>query len=116
MKILACLILACAICHSAAQSAPSPANCAFHARIVDAAGFAIGDAFVIVHSSGTPGYTLKLSPTEESEYDAQLKPAIYYLFISSTGFVPLAKVVDLRRCKPLNLEVKMVIDHDHPNA
>jgi hypothetical protein len=97
---------------AAAQSAPAP-TCALHAQITDEDGGAIARAYVLIHSDyGTKlNQQVNLDPT--GKLKISLRRGLYSLFVSSPGFVPIAQIVDLRSCKPLNLNLMMLIDSDH---
>jgi hypothetical protein len=97
---------------AAAQSAPAP-TCALHAQVTDEDGGPITRVFILIHSDyGTKlNQQVNLDPT--GRLKISLRRGLYSLFVSSPGFVPIAQIVDLRSCKPLNLNLMMLIDSDH---
>jgi hypothetical protein len=97
---------------AAAQSAPAP-TCALHAQITDEDGAAITRAFVLIHSDYGTKLNQQVNLDPAGKFKIALRRGLYSLFVSSPGFVPIAEVVDFRSCKPLNLNLMMLIDPDH---
>jgi hypothetical protein len=102
-----------AIAPTPAQAQTPAATCALHGRIADTEGAAISRAFVLVHSERWIGTDQHLTLNENGEFQAQLKPGLYDFFAASRGFLPFAKEIDLRACKPLDLKIKMKVDLEH---
>jgi hypothetical protein len=126
MRFLFCFLLALALAlapaaHAQAQgpaqapsqSPASPITCSFHGRIADPLGAAIDRAFVLVYSARREKIDRQAALSKNGEFSLQLEPGLYDLFVASPGFVPLAKIVDLRSCKPVELKVKMRVDIEH---
>ena len=93
-------------------SAPTE-SCSLHGRIADPLGAAIQRAFVPVHSDRWVQLDRRGTLTENGEFEIQLKPGLYDLFVGSRGFLPFTKEVDLRSCKPVSLKVKLLVDMEH---
>ncbi len=94
--------------------APNPAtSCRLHGRIADPLGAAIQRAFVLVHSGRWVELDERVTLNKNGEFDIQLKPGLYDLFVGSRGFLPFSGEVDLRACKPLSIKVKLLVDMQH---
>src|SRR5580658_4585384 len=78
---------------------PEPAG-TLQARISDTMGAAISRAYVLVHGDGSEKASQPLSVNENGEFQVQLAPGLYDLFIGSPGFVPYAKEVRILPGKP----------------
>jgi hypothetical protein len=76
-------------------------------------GAAIQRSFVLVHSDRWVQLDQQVTLTENGEFDTQLKPGLYDLFVGSRGFLPFTKVVDLRSCKPVAIKVRSLVDMEH---
>ena len=76
-------------------------------------GAAINRAFVLVHSDAWVKVTQRVSLTENGEFSLQLNPGIYAFFAHSIGFVPIAKIIDMRSYRTVNLNIKMRFDLEH---
>jgi hypothetical protein len=74
---------------------------------------AISRAFVLVHSDAWVKLTEQVKLTNNGEFSLQLKPGIYSFFADSPGFVPIAKIIDTRSCRTVNMSVKMQVDSEH---
>ena len=94
-----------------AQTAPGP-TCALHAQITDEDGGAITHAFVLIHSDSGTKLNQQVTLDSSGKFKIALRRGLYSLFLSSSGFVPVAQIVDLRSCKPLNLNLMMTIDSE----
>jgi hypothetical protein len=86
------------------------ATCALHGRVADSLGAAVSKAFVLVHSFRWEEMNQQVKLDENGEFTLQLKPGFYHLFVGYAAFIPYAKVVDLRQCKPLVLKIKLNVD------
>ena len=98
-----------------AQS-PGPAStpaCSFHGRISDTLGAAIDRAFVLLYSDRREKISQQINLNDNGEFTVPLEPGLYDFFIASPGFLPVAKVIDLRACKPFELKLKMQVDKEH---
>ena len=96
------------------DKAPSEdAKCSVHGRIVDPMGAVIYRAFVLVYSDAWEKIDQQVALNKDGQFDIRLKPGLYDLFIASPGFIPFAKVVDSRSCKPVTLKVKLMVDAEH---
>jgi hypothetical protein len=95
-----------------AQAPPTEKTCDVRGRVADPLGAAISRAFVLVHSSAWVK-TTQVTLTDNGEFSLQLKPGIYAFFADAVGFVPIAKIIDTRSCKPVTLNVKMQVDLAH---
>lgn len=96
-----------------AQTPASAPNCSLHGRVRDPLGAAIQRSFVLVHSDRWVQLDQQVTLTENGEFDTQLKPGLYDLFVGSRGFLPFTKVVDLRSCKPVAIKVRSLVDMEH---
>jgi len=99
----------------AAQSAPAP-TCSLNAQITDEDGGAITRAFVLIHSDYGTKFNQQVNLDPSGKFKIALRRGLYSLFVSSPGFVPVAEIVDFRSCKPLNLNLMLTIDPDHPET
>jgi hypothetical protein len=91
-----------------------PANrsgCSLHLEITDEDGKALPKAFVLVH--GEHGSNQPLTPDKTGQVKTNLHAGMYDLFISASGFEPQAQILDLRSCKPLDLNLMLKIDSEH---
>jgi hypothetical protein len=93
-----------------AQTPTSAPTGTLQARISDSMGAAISRAFVLVHGEGSEKASQPLSVNDNGEFQVQLAPGLYDLFIGSTGFVPYAKEVRVVPGKPTILKIKMAVD------
>ena len=100
---------------SAAQPPPAP-SCPLHAQITDEDGGAITRAFILIHSDYGTKLNQQVNLDPAGKFKIALRRGVYSLFVSSPGFAPLAEIVDLRSCKPLNLNLMMTIDPDRPET
>ena len=94
-----------------AQPQPKPPGCALHVEITDEDGKALPKAFVLVH--GEHGGNQQFTPDKNGLVKTNLHAGMYDLFVSAMGFVPQAQIVDLRTCKPLDLNLMLAIDSEH---
>ena len=95
-----------------AQAPTTDKTCNVHGRIADPPGAATNRAFVLVHSSAW-STTQQVTLTDNAEFSLELKPGLYALFADAVGFVPIAKIIDMRSCKPVTLNIKMQVDLAH---
>ncbi len=93
------------------KPAPKPPGCVLHLQITDEDGKPLPKAFVMVH--GEHGSNQKFPPDKDGQVKASLHSGMYDLFVSAMGFVPQAQIVDLRSCKPLDLNLTLAIDSEH---
>jgi len=94
-----------------AQPQAKPAGCALHLAVTDEDGKALPKAFVLVH--GEHGINQQFTPNKNGQVKAKLHAGMYDLFVSAMGFVPQAQIVDLRSCKPVDLNLTLAIDSEH---
>ena len=99
-------ISACAI----AQPAPQRPACSLHVQITDEDGAPIEKAFVLIHNESGAKSDQQMAPDRRGKFKTNLHSGIYALFVSSAGFMPVAQVVDLRSCKPLEINLMLTID------
>jgi len=108
------LILALALSGPAGAQSPAPAEKGvLHGRISDTLGAAISRAFVLVHRSGAAKESQQLAVSENGEFQVQLAPGLYDLFIGSPGFIPYAKAIMIPPDKPVELKIKLRVDMEH---
>ena len=69
---------------------------------------------MLVH--GEHGSNQQLSPGKNGEVRANLHAGMYDLFVSASGFVPQAQIVDLRSCKPADVNLTLTIDSEHSDG
>ena len=98
---------------ASAQAPAPPATCTFHGHISDSLGAAIFRGFFLVHSYRWADSEQHLKLNDSGEFEVQLKPGLYDFFVSSPGFIPFTKEIDLRTCKPVDLKVKLKVDLEH---
>lgn len=91
---------------------PSP-TCELHGRLSDSLGAAISRAYVFAHSGSWVERDQQLTLNDNGEFSVKLLPGLYDLFAVSRGFIPYAKVIDLRDCKPVDLKIKLKVDLEH---
>ena len=94
-----------------AQPPAKPSGCSFHLAITDEDGKALPKAFVLVH--GEHGINQQFTPDKNGQVKASLHAGIYDVFVSAMGFVPQAQILDLRSCKPVNVNLMLTIDSEH---
>jgi hypothetical protein len=96
-----------------AQLSAATQTCPVHFQITDEDGAAIEKAFVLIHSDRASKISQQVPLDHGGKSRINLRPGLYDLFVSSPGFMPIAEVVDLRSCKPLNVNLMMTIDSEH---
>ena len=94
-----------------AQPPAKPSGCSFHLAITDEDGKALPKAFVLVH--GEHGINQQFPPDKNGQVKASLHAGMYDLFVSAMGFMPQAQILDLRYCKPANLNLMLTLDSEH---
>jgi hypothetical protein len=100
------------LCASAgAQLPPNKSVCSLHVQITDEDGKALPKAFVYLHNER--GTNQQVTPDRNAQFKMNLRLGLYDLFVSAPGFVPQAHVVDLRACKPVDLNLMLTIDTEH---
>jgi len=90
---------------------PHRSGCSLHLEITDEDGKALPKAFVMVH--GEHGSNQPLNPDKTGQVKTSLHAGMYDLFISASGFEPQAQILDLRSCKPVDLNLMLKIDSEH---
>jgi hypothetical protein len=116
---LAAGLLILAVCVPVRAQTPAPATTGIlQARIADTLGAAISRAFVLVHGDGLVGNTwVKVNQQFDvninGEFQIQLAPGLYDLFIGSPGFIPYAKKVKIQPGKPTILKIKLQVDMEN---
>lgn len=93
------------------QPQPKGSACSLHVAITDEDGKALPKAFVFIHNER--GTNRQVAPDREGEVKISLHSGMYDMFVSATGFVPQAQIVDLRACKPVDLNLTLAIDSEH---
>jgi hypothetical protein len=96
------------------QPQAKPSACALHLNITDEDGKALPKAFVLVH--GEHGINQQFTPDKTGLVKANLHSGMYDLFVSAMGFNPQALIVDLRTCKPVELNLMLTIDSEHSGS
>jgi hypothetical protein len=96
---------------SGAQPAPAGQACPLHVQVTDEDGTALPKAFVLVHNER--GTNQQATPDREGQVKMSLRSGLYDLFVAAPGFTPVAQVVDLRTCKPQNVNLMMTLDAEH---
>jgi len=107
------LTLLAAATGAAAQPQPQPkgSGCSLHLAVTDEDGKALPKAFVLVH--GEHGINQQFTPDKNGQVKTSLHSGMYDLFVSAMGFVPQAQILDLRTCKPVDLNLTLAIDSEH---
>ena len=95
----------------AAGGQAPPGRCALHVHITDEDGKDLPKAFALIH--GEHGSNQQLTPDRTGQVKISLHSGLYDLFVSAMGFVPQAQIVDLRTCKPVDVNVMLTIDSEH---
>ena len=95
------------------SATPNEKTCLFSGRVADTVGISITKAFVLLYDEGDEKSNQQLVLNKNGEFQLKLEPGMYDLFVASPGFIPVAKVIDLRSCKPENLILKMQVDSVH---
>src|SRR3954454_14969256 len=85
------------------QPSAHRSGCSLHLEITDEDGKALPKAFVMVH--GEHGSNQPLNPDKTGQVKTSLHAGMYDLFISASGFEPQAQILDLRSCKPVDLNL-----------
>jgi hypothetical protein len=99
---------------SGAQPPAKPSTCALHLHITDEDGTPLPKAFVLVH--GEHGNNQQFTPDKTGQVKTSLHSGMYDLFVSASGFNPQAQIVDLRTCKPVELNLMLTIDAEHSGS
>jgi len=100
------------MCASApAQAPPKNSGCSLRVEITDEDGKALPKAFVLIH--GEHGSNQQFTPDKDGNVKTNLHSGMYDLFVSAMGFVPQAQILDLRTCKPVDLNITLAIDSEH---
>lgn len=86
-------------------------GCSLHLAVTDEDGKALPKAFVLVH--GEHGINQQFTPDKNGQVKTNLHAGMYDLFVSAMGFVPQAQILDLRTCKPAELNLMLTIDSEH---
>ncbi len=94
-----------------AETPPKSSGCSLHLAVTDEDGKALPKAFVLVH--GEHGSNQQFTPDKNGQVKTSLHAGMYDLFVSAMGFVPQAQIVDLRSCKPVDLNLTLGIDSEH---
>lgn len=94
-----------------AQTPPKPSGCSLHLAITDEDGKALPKAFILVH--GEHGSNQQFTPDKNGQVKTNLHAGMYDLFVSAMGFNPQAQIVDLRSCKPVELNLMLTLDSEH---
>jgi hypothetical protein len=94
-----------------AQPPAAKSACSLHVQITDEDGKALPKAFVYLHNER--GTNQQVTPDRNAQFKMNLRLGVYDLFVSAPGFVPQAQVVDLRSCKPVELNLMLTIDTEH---
>jgi len=94
-----------------AQPPSNHSGCSLHVHITDEDGTDLPKAFVFVH--GEHGSNQQLTPDKTGQVKINLRSGMYDLFVSASGFVPQAQIVDIRSCKPVNVNLMLTIDSEH---
>ena len=97
-----------------AQPQPKPSGCPVHLAVTDEDGKALPKAFVLVH--GEHGSNQQFTPDKNGQVKTTLHAGMYDLFVSAMGFVPQAQIVDLRSCKPADLNLMLTLDSEHSGS
>jgi hypothetical protein len=92
-----------------AQTTASAATGTLQGRISDTLGAAIS-GFVLVHSNQWVKIGEQVSVNENGEFQIQLAPGLYDLFVSYRGFIPWAKKIKIQPGKPTVLKIKLQVD------
>ena len=111
VRVLAMASLLALWVPAGAQPQPKNPGCPVHLAITDEDGKALPKAFVMVH--GEHGSNQQFTPDTNGQVKTNLHAGMYDLFVSAMGFVPQAQIVDLRTCKPLDLNLTLAIDSEH---
>ena len=112
-------LLILAVCMPTRAQTPDLATTGvLHGRISDTLGAAISRAFVLVHGDGRVGNTwVKVNQQVDvninGEFQIQLAPGLYDLFIGSPGFIPYAKKVKIQTGKQTILKIKLQVDMEN---
>jgi len=93
------------------QPPGKPASCALRVHITDEDGAALPKAFVLIH--GEHGANQQFTPDKAGQVKATLHAGMYDLFVSASGFNPQAQIIDLRSCKPVELNLMLTLDSEH---
>jgi hypothetical protein len=117
--LVGALILVSAPVVIAQAVTPSPKTiktCSLHGQISDPVGASVGKAFVLVHRDSRVKFTKQVEVDANGRFEVQLEPGLYDFFVGSAGFLPIAKEVDIRTCKPVDLKLRMQVDSKHLEA
>jgi hypothetical protein len=116
---LAVGLLILAVCVPSRAQTPAPTTTGvLQARIADTLGAAINRAFVLVHGdvridNSWVKVNQQVDVNINGEFQIQLAPGLYDLFIGSPGFIPFAKKVKIQPGKPTILKIKLQVDMEN---
>jgi hypothetical protein len=115
MLRIICVLMAASvsalIASAGAQPAPRPSGCSLHVHITDEDGADLPKAFLFIHSEHGANQEPVLDRT--GQVKISLHAGMYDLFVSAAGFQPQAHMVDLRSCKPAEVNLMLTIDAEH---
>lgn len=95
-----------------AQPAKPSQACTVHGRITDEDGGVIAKVYALLHSDAR-ALNQTVVVDASGKFKVTLRAGLYDLFVSSPGLLPQAQVVDLRGCKPVELNLMMPLDAEH---
>ena len=81
-------------------------------QIQDRVGATI-QAFVLVHSDRGNKIDKQVPVDKEGEFTMELAPGLYDFFVASPGFLPIAKVIEIKDGKRTTLKLTMKVDEEH---
>ena len=115
MLRMICVLMAASvsafIASAGAQPAPKPSACSLHVHVTDEDGANLPKAFLFIHSEHGANQEPALDRTGQAKLS--LHAGMYDLFVSAAGFLPQAHIVDLRSCKPAEVNLMLTIDAEH---
>ena len=81
-------------------------------QIQDRAGATI-QAFVLVHSDRGNKIDKQVPVDKEGEFKIELAAGLYDFFVASPGFLPIAKVIEIKGGRQTTLKLTMKVDEEH---
>jgi len=98
---------------AADSASPKPEkNGVLAGHIHDRAGATI-QAFVLVHSDRGNKIDKQVRVDKDGEFKIELAPGLYVFFVASPGFLPIAKVIEIKGGRPTTLKLTMKVDEEH---
>jgi len=111
LAVFSCSIAGAQIAADSATRSPEKDGL-LHGNVVDPSGAAI-QGFILVHSDRWNKINKQIPVSKLGEFKVQLAPGLYDFFVASPGFLPIARVIEIKSEKPTTLKLTMKLDEEH---